>query len=809
MIRRRYLKYIVFLAALLVSVFLLLPYIPGKEQLAAAQSQQKETWPGARELRRQLWRQGELLCVYGTGNSGVVAQYRQYAETVQPGRRVTANAKPDTAVTLADLAAKPALIIGTPASNTWLQRLLPALPFESGADGFAIPGLMDTGKDDILVLSNYPNPVNRSMPLSIILGRSDRAIVAQINNISAYALRGGEFRVFRNGLAIILGSFKQENGGAWQIDLAASRNFAVNESREVTTQHYAVRYHGATSDTTLADVARTQEERLQNMLDHLKVPHARAAAIPRIELHLYASIEDKGLMTGNTDLSHAQYDKWQVHTVYNRDYHGLDFFADAQLLVRHLFGSSKSAILRDGLAMRYSERWGRRGFLEWTAIFQRGNHVDPLPSLLDNRFYARESYLYMRPLAGSFVNFLQSRYGVEQTIAFYRSWPEQGLPAKLAAQVDASDLEQQWLAYLEDDLPAPDSSAPHRYQKNPVFQKGFCHAHEGYQIHNGYASGKSLQALKRLNSLGNTWISITPFGYLSDRNTPEYLRYSFGAGSENDESLIASFYHARELGMGVMLKPHILMRSFNFGWPGEIEMKNAQDWQLFFKYYLSWIRHYAMLAEIYGMDILCVGTELLRTSVPEHEQAWRHIIRQIKHIYRGPLVYAANWWLEYEHIQFWDELDYLGLNCYAPLSDREEVDEATLKAGAQKYVAVIERIARKYDKPVLFTEVGFTSTARNWQEPHKRDRGATPYMDDQVRCYQAIFETFWQQDWCYGFYWWKWPTYVEYGGRDNSGFTPAGKPAEEIVRKWYSKSEPQRRRYFNDRKLNGYKTPNR
>ncbi|MFQ5675651.1 MAG: hypothetical protein ACE5G1_07130, partial [bacterium] len=322
--------------------------------------------------------------------------------------------------------------------------------------------------------------------------------------------------------------------------------------------------------------------------------------------------------------------------------------------------------------------------------------------------------------------------------------------------------------------------------KYPVFQKGFCYAHEGYQIHDGYISRKSAESLAKLNSLGTEWISLTPFGYLRHRHRPTPITFSSGAGSENDESLISAFLQAKTLGMGVMLKPHILMGGREWGWPGEVEMKNKADWRTFFESYTRWIKHYALLAEIYKMDAFCVGVELLKTT-RKHQAEWRAIIREIRRIYHGPLVYAANWGDEFEQIKFWDALDYIGLNCYYPLSKKDRVTLEDLKKGAAKFLPTIARVAKEYNKPVLLTEVGFCSRARTWQRPHARLRRSPPYFADQALAYEAVFESFWDQDWFYGFYWWKWPTYLEYGGRDNSGFTPNGKPAEKVVAKWYHK----------------------
>ncbi len=163
-------------------------------------------------------------------------------------------------------------------------------------------------------------------------------------------------------------------------------------------------------------------------------------------------------------------------------------------------------------------------------------------------------------------------------------------------------------------------------------------------------------------------------------------------------------------------------------------------------------------------------------------------------VYSAPIHQPKNtgleisaWWQEFEQITFWDELDYIGLNCYYPLSDKETVSFADLKRGVEAFLPAIETVADKYQKPVLLTEVGFTSTARNWRSPHERRRGAPVHLEDQDLSYKDIFESFRNKEWLHGFYWWKWPTYSEYGGKNHSGFTPNGKLAEQVVAEWYSK----------------------
>ena len=58
----------------------------------------------------------------------------------------------------------------------------------------------------------------------------------------------------------------------------------------------------------------------------------------------------------------------------------------------------------------------------------------------------------------------------------------------------------------------------------------------------------------------------------------------------------------------------------------------------------------------------------------------------------------------------------------------------------------------------------------------------------QVNCYQAMFDTFWDKPWFGGLYVWTWYPYAEptsgYLGR---GFTPMGKPAENVMARWFGK----------------------
>lgn len=288
----------------------------------------------------------------------------------------------------------------------------------------------------------------------------------------------------------------------------------------------------------------------------------------------------------------------------------------------------------------------------------------------------------------------------------------------------------------------------------------------------------SPEALTPLSDFGVSHISQTPFGWQADPNLPE-IRWEIHSDriwwGESLEGLKATTDMAREKGIESILKPHLWIRG---SWPGEVEMKTEADWAQWFEAYREFILYFANFAEKEGIPKFCVGTELEKTS--HREKEWRAIIREIKKVYSGELTYAANF-TEYDKINFWDELDYIGIQAYFPLSKNENPTLKELKSSWGAVLPKIEKIVRRYNKPVIFTEIGYCNTVdaaiAPWVWPNERKETALS-EEVQARCYQAFFDTAWQKEWLVGVYFWKW--YPEVRDR-NPDFTPQGKKAEKVM----------------------------
>jgi hypothetical protein len=257
------------------------------------------------------------------------------------------------------------------------------------------------------------------------------------------------------------------------------------------------------------------------------------------------------------------------------------------------------------------------------------------------------------------------------------------------------------------------------------------------------------------------WISQTPFAWMRGHDNPEIqFDNSRAWWGERDAGIIHTTTLAHEKGIKVMLKPHIWVTRANGKWRSDIEMKTQAEWDYWFRDYENMILHYARLAQSANIDALCIGTELLIPST-KHGERWIDIIAKIRTVYSGELTYAANFYKEFEEITFWDHLDYIGVQAYFSLASKNDPDLKSLKSSWRKHASSLEKISRKYNKKVVFTEVGYKNTSdaaiEPWLWPRQLEADKIKESEAvQANCYEAMFSTLWNEEWFGGVYIWKW-----------------------------------------------------
>ena len=281
------------------------------------------------------------------------------------------------------------------------------------------------------------------------------------------------------------------------------------------------------------------------------------------------------------------------------------------------------------------------------------------------------------------------------------------------------------------------------------------------------------------------YAAVMPFGFVKELSHPEIAyntnRQWFGETRAGAKQYIDALQKRH---IKVMLKPQIWVWKGEF--TGYIKMTSEENWGTLEESYSKFILEYAALAEEMKVDIFCIGTEL-EQFIANRPAYWNNLITEVKSLYKGKLTYAANW-DEFKRTPFWGQLDFIGLDAYFPVCDRQTPTIETCLLGWEKHKPVIESFSNKYDKPILFTEFGYRSVDYAAKEPWRSDRSMTQVnLEAQENATKALFETFWNEDWFAGGFIWKWyHNYANSGGENNSRFTPQNKPVEAVVKAQYS-----------------------
>jgi len=276
------------------------------------------------------------------------------------------------------------------------------------------------------------------------------------------------------------------------------------------------------------------------------------------------------------------------------------------------------------------------------------------------------------------------------------------------------------------------------------------------------------------------WVVILPYFYQEDEQTNSIRNpKEIGEWSRRDSAFMKSIEALHQQNIKVHLKPHLWMSS---GWRSNINFDNEEDWNTWFASYRKTILHYATMAEKTQTELFCIGTEL-RSSIEHQPEKWSLLMLEIKQIYSGKLTYAANWDSNFSHIPFWNELDYIGIQAYFSLTQNTHPDLTQIEQGWNRHMAMLEELSNRYEKKILFTEVGYRPDGSATKTPWAWGSALTPLFKKksektQYLAFEAMFNQIWDKEWFAGTYIWQW---------NNSDFEIRKRPAQNSVSKWYSK----------------------
>lgn len=290
---------------------------------------------------------------------------------------------------------------------------------------------------------------------------------------------------------------------------------------------------------------------------------------------------------------------------------------------------------------------------------------------------------------------------------------------------------------------------------------------------------------QNVNKINANYIALTPY-LLMKENSPEiYYEIKgnyWGDYRVNMKKMVAD---AKSSGVKVMLKPHIFVE--NVVWAGTLNF-NAKDWYKWKVNFAKKMFLFAQFAEENKIELFCIGVEL-KSAIKKHPQFFNELIKRIKKIYSGKLTYAANW-DNYQNIPFWNELDYIGIDGYFPISLKRSPSKLDIEKGWNKITTKLKQYSNIKDKKVIFTEFGYRSCDYALGKQWEIENNSTISINysNQNLGYEVFFEKVFNQSFVAGGFIWKWycnPSDLKNLKQNN--YTPQGKPAEKIIQKWYSR----------------------
>lgn len=751
---------LIIMATLLVGQGFLRPERPTP---APSLSEDQAKWPSRRQLQRAAWNTGGWLLLHEEGKEHIASLLEPLKKQSFRGINIEIYSWQKVPDSL--LQRYPTIIIGTQVPEVVRQKIgeLPDLTWQRNDFGFGDVHLQDSS--DLVQLSYLPGAWQDTLPMHLIWAASETLLSEYVEErlnrgFRSFFWSSWGYEIMRGGETQFLGYF---NDSTWVMDQEI--HFAFDE---------------APNNSTLAEVANFESFDGAPLPDESWQENLRAVqrsiqafssqpTLPPLEIKIYPTVERKALRTKSMEQVHLSTDANTVHLVMDSNFEATEWGLPFCSWLRSALGDPADELLELGLSFQWMETLRGRPWRSWVRDLAEAQALPPAHLLLDARTMRQEFPLIGQLAVGAWVDYLLQTKGREYFLSIYQEEIEK----------PSSSAYQDWINWLTNNYPttAEPSSTPTSRRLN-----GFTLAHEGYRIYNGYGGERSKKSLRAMQEVGIDAVAIVPYSFLANPNRPDPIPVARRAGSENDESVLFSHFSAQALGQYTLLKPQIWLGSGS--WPGDVTFGSEKDWDAFFRYYKRWILHYALLAEMYGFDGFCIGTELRYTTLQKPEE-WQALIRDIRKVYHGDLTYAANWGEECEKLSFWPELDFIGINCYYPLHKGDEASDQELQKGAERVVEKLEGIHQRAQRPIWFTEIGYRSAEAPWKSPHaEADRRA---IDEQAqaRCFEAILAATQDENWIKGYFWWKWPSDLSHDESNGRGYTPVGKPAQTVLAKYY------------------------
>jgi hypothetical protein len=252
---------------------------------------------------------------------------------------------------------------------------------------------------------------------------------------------------------------------------------------------------------------------------------------------------------------------------------------------------------------------------------------------------------------------------------------------------------------------------------------------------------------------------------------------------KNRADISRAIDQAHQRGLKVMLVPHLWVETFD--WRAKIDPKTDAGWAQWTKSYGDFVKAWARVAADHQVEMLSAGVELRSWVTTQRAPSFAALIKEIRAFYKGMITYSGNW-DDVDQTVILGDLDVIGINAFYPLAEKKGARESELLAGGRKVADKVRALSSAWHKPVLFTEIGYTTRKDPAFEPWTWPDKMTDVVYDeyaQAVAYHALLAPLLDEPSFMGFFVWRVYADPDDVSQEASwGFSPRGKLAEEVVR---------------------------
>jgi len=305
----------------------------------------------------------------------------------------------------------------------------------------------------------------------------------------------------------------------------------------------------------------------------------------------------------------------------------------------------------------------------------------------------------------------------------------------------------------------------------------------GYHPGVGYGSPAYDRTLVESRAMGATWVAVTPFGRVTDLHGSGVDPTFEAPFAENRVAVARAVAMAHARGLRVMLVPHLWVESGE--WRALIDPGTDDGWARWADSYGRFVRAWAEVAEAARADMLSVGVELRSWVTTTRAPSFAAIIADVRRLYGGVVTYSANW-DDVEDTVILGDVDVIGVNGFYPLADETGASAEKLHEGGERVRAKVHALAERWQRPVLFTEIGYTTrpdpAVRPWEWPDAMSH-VTVDEPAQAAAYRGLVGPLLEEPDFAGFFVWRFYADPDDASQEAPwGFSPRGKQAELVVR---------------------------